>query len=145
MKLSTDEARARLAAYDHGVLSTSYPEGGVHSIPVVYVVGDDGHVGMPIDRVKPKSTMQLQRRSNLEVDPRATLLVQHWDADDWSKLWWVRADMEQVTDAGDALLAALSRGLAARYAQYRDEPFDRVYAFRVVRWTGWAASDFYRP
>jgi len=51
MKLSADEARARLAAHDHGVLSTRYPEGGVHSIPVVFAVDDEGRIGMPIDRV----------------------------------------------------------------------------------------------
>ena len=34
---------------------------------------------------------------------------------------------------------------AERYAQYREEPFDVVYAFRVTRYVGWAASDFYDP
>jgi PPOX class probable F420-dependent enzyme len=143
MKLSADEARSRLADCDHGVLSTRYPEGGVHSIPVVYAVDEADRIGMPIDRVKPKTTMQLQRRSNLEVDPRGTLLVQHWDADDWSKLWWARAELELIPDADDALRADFSRRLAARYAQYRDEPFDRILVFRVLRWTGWDAGDFY--
>ena len=145
MKLSTDDAKARLTACDHGVLSTLYPEGGIHSIPVVYAMGDGDVIGMPIDRVKPKSTMQLQRRSNLEVDPRATLLVQHWEPDDWSKLWWVRAELERIADPDPAVPADLSRRLAARYAQYREEPFDVVYAFRVTRYVGWAASDFYDP
>jgi PPOX class probable F420-dependent enzyme len=143
MKLSADEARARLAAHDHGVLSTRYPEGGVHSIPVVFAVDDEGRIGMPIDRVKPKATMQLQRRSNLEVDPRGTLLVQHWDADDWSKLWWARAELELIPEASDELRAAFSRLLAARYQQYRDEPFDRILVFRVTRFSGWDAGDFY--
>ena len=143
MKLSADEARARLAAHDHGVLSTRYPEGGVHSIPVVFAVDDEGRIGMPIDRVKPKATMQLQRRSNLEVDPRGTLLVQHWDADDWSKLWWARAELELIPEASDELRAAFSRLLAARYHQYRDEPFDRILVFRVTRFSGWDAGDFY--
>ena len=114
MKLSADEARARLAAHDHGVLSTRYPEGGVHSIPVVFAVDDEGRIGMPIDRVKPKATMQLQRRSNLEVDPRGTLLVQHWDADDWSKLWWARAELELIPDADDALRAEFEAGTPMR-------------------------------
>ena len=144
MKLSPEEARARLAAHDHGVLSTSYPEGGVHSIPVVFAVDDQDRIGMPIDRVKPKATMQLQRRSNLEVDPRGTLLVQHWDAEDWSRLWWARAELELIPDADDGLRAAMSKRLAARYEQYRDEPFERILVFRVVRFTGWEASDFYR-
>ena len=143
MKLDTDESRERLAAHDHGVLSTLFPEGGIHSIPVVYAVDGEGRIGMPIDKVKPKSTMQLQRRSNLEVDPHGTLLVQHWDAADWSRLWWVRAELELIADAAEEVAAGLSRLLAARYAQYREEPFDRVYVFRVTKYVGWAASDFY--
>ena len=72
MKLSADEARSRLADCDHGVLSTRYPEGGVHSIPVVYAVDEADRIGMPIDRVKPKATMQLQRRGNLEATANVT-------------------------------------------------------------------------
>lgn len=141
MRLSPEDARARLVAHDHGVLSTMYPGGGVHAVPVVYAVDDDDHVGMPIDRVKSKTTTQLQRRRNLETDPRGTLLVEHWDPLDWSRLWWVRADLELVPDPAGSLTGSLSRLLAMRYVQYRDEPFDRVLVFRVIRYTGWDAGD----
>ena len=99
MRLGEDEARTRLAAHDHGVLCTLHAERGVDAVPVVYVVDDDGYVGVPVDRVKPKASSRLQRERNLEADPRGTLLVEHWDRDDWSQLWWVRAELRFEGDA----------------------------------------------
>jgi PPOX class probable F420-dependent enzyme len=138
MRLGADEARARLAAHDHGVLSTVHGERGVDAVPVVYAVDDD-YVGVPVDRVKPKASSRLQRERNLEADPRATLLVEHWERDDWSQLWWVRAELRFQDDAAgreDALAARL----AERYPQYRDQPFERVLVLRIAGVTGWAAG-----
>ena len=135
MRLAEDEARARLAAHDHGVLCTVHAERGVDAVPVVYVVDDDGYVGVPVDRVKPKASSRLQRERNLEADPRGTLLVEHWDRDDWSQLWWVRAELRFEGDAAPALAARL----AERFEQYRDQPFDRVLLLHIVGITGWTA------
>jgi PPOX class probable F420-dependent enzyme len=140
MRLDEDEARARLAAHDHGVLCTVHAERGVDAVPVVYVVDDDGHVGVPVDRVKPKASSRLQRERNLEADPRAALLVDHWDRDDWSQLWWVRAELRRQGDAADRA-AALADRLAERSEQYRDQPFARVLVLRIVGVTGWAFGD----
>ena len=140
MKLAEDDARARLSAHDHGVLCTVHTERGVDAVPVVYAVDDDGYLGVPIDRVKPKAAGRLQRERNLEADPRATLLVEHWDPDDWSRLWWVRAELRSLTDADTAREAALAARLADRYPQYRGQPFDRVLVLRIVGVTGWAGS-----
>jgi PPOX class probable F420-dependent enzyme len=139
MRLAEDEARARLAAHDHGVLCTVHAERGVDAVPVVYVVDDEGYVGVPIDRVKPKTSSRLQRERNLEADPRATLLVDHWDRDDWSRLWWVRAELRRQDDAAGRADALAAR-LAARFTQYHDQPFDRVLLLRIVGVTGWAAA-----
>jgi Pyridoxamine 5'-phosphate oxidase len=139
MRLTAGEARARLAAHDHGVLCTVHPERGVDAVPVVYVVDEDGIVGVPVDRVKPKSSSRLQRERNLEADPRAALLVEHWDRDDWSRLWWVRAELRWQGDASVARVADLGARLALAYPQYHDQPFTRVLVFRVVALSGWAA------
>jgi PPOX class probable F420-dependent enzyme len=139
MRLSDDEALARLAGHDHAVLCTVHAERGVDAVPVVYAVDDDGHVGVPVDRVKPKASMRLQRERNLDADPRATLLAERWDRDDWTQLWWVRAELRYEPD--DVRSAALAELLAARYAQYSDQPFERVLVFRIVSLTGWSASD----
>ncbi len=140
MRLTAGEARARLAAHDHGVLCTVHPERGVDAVPVVYVVGEDGVVGVPVDRVKPKSSSRLQRERNLEADPRATLLVEHWDRDDWSRLWWVRAELRWQGDAPAERVAGLAAALAQAYPQYRDQPFTRVLVLRLVGISGWAAG-----
>src|SRR5262245_43382513 len=105
MRLAEAEARARLAACDHGILCTVHAERGVDAVPVVYAV-DDGFVGVPIDRVKPKTSSRLQRERNLEADPRATLLIDHWDRDDWSRLWWVRVELRWQDDGRATSLAA---------------------------------------
>jgi Pyridoxamine 5'-phosphate oxidase len=140
MRLTATEARARLAAHDHGVLCTVHPERGVDAVPVVYVVDEDGHVGIPVDRVKQKSSSRLQRERNLEADPRAALLVEHWDRGDWSRLWWVRAELRWQRDAATGRAAALAARLSRAYPQYRDQPFTRVLVLRVVGVTGWAAG-----
>jgi Pyridoxamine 5'-phosphate oxidase len=140
MRLSDGEARARLAGHDHGVLCTIHLERGVDAVPVTYAVDDDGYVGVPVDRVKPKSSSRLQRERNLEADPRAALLVEHWDRGDWSRLWWVRAELRWLDDAADARTADLAARLARAYPQYRDQPFTRVLVLHVVGVTGWAAA-----
>jgi hypothetical protein len=94
---------------------------------------------VPVDRVKPKASSRLQRERNLEADPRGTLLVDRWDRDDWSQLWWVRAELRWQGDAA-ARAAALAAQLAERYPQYRDQPFARVLVLRIVGVTGWAAA-----
>ena len=138
MRLGEDEARSRLAAHDHGILCTLHPERGVDAVPVVYVSDGAGHIGVPVDRVKPKASSRLQRERNLEADPRGTLLVEHWDREDWSQLWWVRAELRLRPEAAGRA-AALAGRLEERFAQYRGRPFDRVLVLQVVGITGWAA------
>lgn len=139
MKLGAEEARARLASRDHGVLCTVHPERGVDAVPVVYAV-DDGCVGVPIDRVKPKTSPRLQRTRNLEADPRAALLVEHWDRSDWSQLWWVRAELRWVGDDSQERAATLGSRLAEAFPQYREQPFSAVLVLRIAGVTGWSAS-----
>ena len=140
MRLSADEARARLAGEVHGVLCTLHPERGPDPLPVVYALSDDDHVGVPIDRVKPKTSSRLRREDNLDADPRGALLVDHWDAADWTRLWWVRAHLRHVPDPPPALVEDLSARLARTVPQYADRPFHRVLVCRVVALGGWAAE-----
>jgi PPOX class probable F420-dependent enzyme len=140
MRLTEIEARTRLAAAEHGVLCTVHPERGVDAVPVVFALDDDGYVGVPIDRVKPKSSSRLQRERNLEADPRATLLIDHWDGGDWSRLWWVRAELRWQEHLDEAREVALATQLAERYRQYHDRPFDRILVLRLVSVNGWAGA-----
>ncbi len=139
MKLDETDALNRLAVHGHGVLSTVHTERGVDSVPVVYAV-TDGFIGIPIDRVKPKSTSRLQRQRNLEADPRATLLIEHWDRDDWSELWWVRAELRYETGAGRETEEALVSELAAAFDQYRGRPFAGLLVLQIMAVTSWSAT-----
>jgi hypothetical protein len=146
MRLAEYEAWARLESHDHGILCTVHAERGVDAVPVAYAVDDDGYLGVPVDLVKPKASLRLQRERNLEADPRATLLVEHWDRSDWSRLWWVRAELRWPGDSGASQVAAsraaaLAGRLAGRYPQYQDRPFARVLVLHIVGVTGWAAAD----
>lgn len=151
MKLDTGIARARLAEHFHGVLVTLHPERGPDPQPVVYAVADDaepgpenpghGYVGVPIDRVKPKSSSRLRREDNLEADPRGSLLIEHWEVEDWSRLWWVRAELRHVADPSPPLVDDLAERLARTVPQYADKPFHRVLVCRIVGLQGWAAAE----
>ncbi len=136
MRLTEEDARARLVAADHGVLSTVHADRGVDAVPAVYAV-DGEWLGIPVDRVKAKSSTRLQRARNLETDPRAVLLVEQWDREDWSRLWWVRAQLRWAPDAGVG--ERLGDLLAERFTQYRERPFSDVLVLRVVDVTGWQA------
>lgn len=139
MRITPDRGRALLVNHDHGVLATVHAERGVDAVPVVYAVSGD-LVGIPVDRVKPKASTRLQREANLQTDPRATLLIQHWDPEDWSRLWWVRASLRREDDVPEEVTAELERLLAHKHRQYAERPFARVLVLRVTALTGWSGE-----
>lgn len=110
---------------------------GPHLVPVVFaVVGD--RIVTAVDH-KPKTRSDLARLDNIEADPRVCLLADHYD-EDWSTLWWVRADgTARVVPAAQAVAAV--DALVARYAQYRElRPRGPVIVVDVARWSGWSAQ-----
>jgi PPOX class probable F420-dependent enzyme len=138
MHLDDSEARRRAAAADHGVLATLHPIRGVDAVPVCFVVLGDV-VATPVDRIKPKTTSSLARLRNLDLDPRATLLVEHWHRSDWSRLWWVRLTLRRSIEDPD-LVAQAERGLREKYVQYASAPFDAIVTFRITEVAGWSAA-----
>ena len=138
MRLAPAEARRRAIAADHGILATLHPDLGPDLVPACFAIEGDV-LGVPIDRVKPKASTRLQRQKNLERDPRATLLVEHWDAADWSRLWWVRLRLVESTEPA-AVVARIEALLRDRYPQYAGTPFVAVLTFHVVEVSGWAAD-----
>jgi hypothetical protein len=132
------EAMARAIAADHGILATLGRTRGADLVPACFaIVGD--WLAVPIDSVKPKGSTALGRVRNLERDPRATLLVEGWDRDDWSRLWWVEVTLRR-DEAPAATLDELVRALRDRYVQYRDAPFTEVLTFRIEHIGGWSAT-----
>jgi PPOX class probable F420-dependent enzyme len=130
------DARARFAAARVARLATADAAGRPHLVPVCFAVDGDT-VYSVVDEVKPKATPRLRRLRNVAENPAVSLLVDHYD-DDWSALWWVRADgRARVLEAAPDAIALL----ASRYEQYRAEPpRGPVLAVDVERWRGWSAS-----
>ena len=141
MKLGDADCLDHLTRGDHGILSTFHPHRLIDSVPACYAVAG-GRLFVPVDLVKPKSSTSLRRVVNLALEPRATLLCERWDRNDWSRLLWVRVNLvwlpDEVEDAPDPDgPAALLR---AKYPQYRSEAFAGILAFRIDGMTGWSAG-----
>ena len=128
----------RLGSSDHGVLGTLHATRGIDLVPVVFAV-DGEVVGVPIDEVKPKSSTNLQRTKNLADDPRATLLVEGWDHDDWTRLWWVRAELRRIQPDA-AANESLDVQLREKYSQYQGTTFAGVLTFEIASLYGWSAT-----
>ncbi|MDN3356526.1 TIGR03668 family PPOX class F420-dependent oxidoreductase [Actinomadura sp. DC4] len=138
MRLTEETARSRLASVPVVRLATTDGEGRPHLVVTTFAVDGD-RLYTAVD-AKPKSTRDLKRLRNIRADPRVAVLADHYE-DDWSRLWWARADgtAEIVEDPG-----AMARPIALlreRYGQYRETPPEGpVVAITVERWTGWAAG-----
>ncbi|MBC2865111.1 TIGR03668 family PPOX class F420-dependent oxidoreductase [Streptomyces mexicanus] len=140
------QARQRFAAARVARLATVDDLGCPHLVPIVFATDGADGVVTAVDR-KPKRTTRLRRLHNIEVTPAVCLLADDYD-EDWSRLWWVRADGgARIVPPGAPDLAtreeyeaALVR-LRAKYPQYRDAPPDGpVVAVTVHAWTGWQAD-----
>ena len=135
MRLTEDEARDRFAASRVARLATITPDGRPHLVPIVFALEQDV-LHFAVDR-KPKSTTALRRLANVAAHPDVALLVDHY-ADDWTQLWWVRAD--GTATVRDATADVLAR-LAEKYPTYVDEPPPGpVVEVAISRWTGWRSS-----
>lgn len=132
--MTPEEARERFAAARVARLATVDALGHPHLVPVTFAVEGD-MIYTAVDQ-KPKRTRELRRLANIEANRRVALLADHYD-DDWSRLWWVRADGVALLRAANAHATEL---LVARYEQYReDPPAGPFIEVRVERWSGWTA------
>jgi PPOX class probable F420-dependent enzyme len=122
-------------------LATITPAGMPHLVPVVFAVDRDARDGNDVVYTavdaKPKTTRRLRRLVNIESCPQVSLLVDHY-ADDWTQLWWVRADgVATVHTDGEALDIGY-RLLRAKYPQYQSVLLNGpVIAVAVRRWSSW--------
>jgi PPOX class probable F420-dependent enzyme len=140
MRLTGERARQLFASQRIARLATADLSGAPHLVPLVFVVVD-GRIYSVID-AKPKSGQPLRRLANIAVNPSVSLLVDVY-SDDWSQLWWARADgAARVLGMDEPESSAPLDKLTERYRQYRvDPPPGPMIAIDVQRWSGWAAQD----
>ena len=138
VRLTEEEARARLGAARVARLATAGGNGQPHVVPVTFAVDGD-LIYTAVDH-KPKTTVNLRRLRNIRENSRVAVLADHYD-EDWDALWWVRVDgRANVLENDDRVRRQLDM-LAERYEQYRQtQPTGPVIVIEAVRWTGWAGG-----
>jgi PPOX class probable F420-dependent enzyme len=123
------------------VLSTVGSDGKPHVVPVVFAVrflDAEATIYTAVD-AKRKSTQRLRRLANIAANPGVSLLVDHYD-DDWTQLWWVRADGVATVHHGGEQLATGYAALRGKYPQYESVALDGpVITVAVGRWSSWHA------
>ncbi len=134
--MDSTEGLARLSSARVGILATVRPGGGPHLVPVVFAAEGEALV-TAVDH-KPKTTPHLQRLTNIRTNPHVSLLA-HGYTEDWSRLWWERADgTARILEAGPGRDTAIA-ALVEKYPQYRDRPppgpVIRVTVDQIVTWT----------
>lgn len=126
-------AAARVARF-----VTISPGGRPHIVPCTFALAGDT-VYSAVDH-KPKTTARLQRLSNIRANPAVAMLADHY-AEDWTALWWVRADGQASIIEDAASMAGPLDLLAKKYPQYAERrPDGPVIVIQVGQWTGWSAT-----
>jgi PPOX class probable F420-dependent enzyme len=130
------EARALFASARVARLATVDAEGRPHLVAITFATSGE-EIFTAVDH-KPKRTTRLRRLQNIEANPRVSVLADHYE-DDWSKLWWARADgTARVVEPGAPDHERATSELAARYPQYAERrPSESVIVISVSRWSGW--------
>jgi PPOX class probable F420-dependent enzyme len=139
MRLDEAEARSRFTLADVLRLATADTHGQPHLVPCTFAVDGAGRVVIGVDN-KPKSTGKLRRLANIEVNPKVSMLVDHYSSD-WEQLWWTRADGAAIIERSGSEHGAHWELLKGKYQQYVGEPLDGpVVVVQVTSWSGWAFS-----
>ncbi len=132
------DGTAAFLASPVAVLTTVRPDGSPHVVPVVFAAPDHRSdlLYTAVD-AKPKTTRRLRRLVNIERNPAVSLLVDHYD-DDWSQLWWVRADGVATIHHSGVEMATGYALLRQKYRQYERLALDGpVVTIEVHRWASW--------
>jgi PPOX class probable F420-dependent enzyme len=125
-------------------LGTVAEDGSPHLVPIVYVFRD-GRFWSPIDG-KPKQGNDLQRLRNAIANPKATLLIDHYEDD-----WWIRVEvnlsvvrLDKVDAATLQLAQSATIALKSKYPQYANVPVLRdphtLLSMRPQSFTSWSAE-----
>src|SRR5258706_5684420 len=127
--------RDRFAAARVAVLGTVTPDGAPHLVPVTFAL--HGETLWTATDAKPKRDRELRRHFNVAANASVSLLVSGWD-EDWSRLWWVRADgLARVTEQPATVDRAVE-ALHRKERQYADVEVDGPgIEGTITGWRGW--------
>jgi PPOX class probable F420-dependent enzyme len=129
---------AAFAGAPVAMLATADPGGVPHLVPVVFALPDNrSDILYTAVDAKPKTTRRLRRLANIERNPVVSLMVDHYD-DDWSALWWVRADGVATIHHSGVEMATGYALLRSKYPQYQRVELDGpVVTVEIRRWASW--------
>ncbi len=124
-----------------GHLATASNDGRPHVVPLCFAV--TGGAAYSVVDEKPKRTRtNLRRLRNIEANPRATLLVDHYE-EEWNALWFVMAECDAHVVADEREFLTALEALRAKYPQYRrmalgfaTHPMIRLRIDRLISWQG---------
>lgn len=120
-------------------LATVRADGRVDLVPCTFAI-DDRVLVTAVDH-KPKSTLDLKRLENVRLYPEVTLLVEHYDDADWTRLWWVRVRGHAAVHEQGAVWQKAVDLLVARYSQYEQmPPVGPAIVIDRTEITGWKAG-----
>jgi PPOX class probable F420-dependent enzyme len=136
--VTPEQARSRFVDARVAHLATTDAEGRPHIVPITFALEAD-RIYTAVD-AKPKGSGPLRRFANVAANPSVSVLVDRYD-DDWSQLWWARADGSATVVSSGATFDHALALLRARYPQYAEtELIGPAMVIRVGRWSGWSAS-----
>src|SRR5438128_10825939 len=107
--------RRRIADATVARLATVGAGGKPHVVPITFAMDGDT-IYFAVD-AKPKRSRDLKRLRNIAANPAVSVLVDHYE-DDWTRLWWVRADGTARVVRHHAEADRATAALAGRHPQY---------------------------
>lgn len=128
-----------LEAQRVGRFATVDVDGIPHVVPVCYaLVGGSLYVVLD-EKPKRVTARRLKRVRNILANPRAALVVDHYEDTDWGRLGWVMArGQAAIIEPGEEHARAL-RELRRRYPRYSSMDLDQspMIALRIEKLTSW--------
>lgn len=143
MPAMTDAQREFLHRSRVGRLGTVDASGEAFLVPVCYAL-DAERIYTPIDEKPKRSDRPLKRVRNVQETGRATLVVDYYEDEDWSRLAWVmlRGTAEVISPGHELHDTAIHR-LRERYRQYQEMALEsaQVIVLRPDRVVAWGLSE----
>lgn len=139
MSTLTDAQRRFLDCQRVARLATADSAGVPHVVPVCFAFTDVVAYLVLDEKPKRVQSRLLKRVRNILENPSATLLADHYDDSDWSRLGWVmlrgRAEIVESGSEHDAAITALRE----RYHQYIEMNLDAapIIALRIESTQCW--------